>query len=71
MLRRILGMARGRAMRGGTGAARPGMGGPRPDPGRGPRAGRVGPTAGGSSSGDIQRGVRSLMSGFSKRKRGL
>ncbi|HEX2176057.1 MAG TPA: hypothetical protein VHG70_09110 [Nocardioidaceae bacterium] len=69
MLRRILGMARGRAMRGGTGAARPGMGGPRP--GAGPRAGRVGPTAGGSSSGDIQRGVRSLMSGFSKRKRGL
>jgi hypothetical protein len=73
MLRRILGIARGRAMRGGTGAARPGMGGPRPGPAAGPRAGRMGRPgrvgrgpAGGNA--EIQRGVRSIMRGMSRRR---
>jgi hypothetical protein len=71
MLRRIIGMARGRATGGGaTGAARPGMGGPRPM-GRGPRAGRMGPAGGAGGNAEIQRGVRSLISGFGKRRRGL
>ncbi|MDQ4008614.1 MAG: hypothetical protein M3211_11010 [Actinomycetota bacterium] len=60
MIRRFLGMARGRAMRGGAARPRPGMGGPRP----GPRTG-----AGGNA--EIQRGVRSVVRGFGRRRRGL
>ena len=69
MLRRILGIARTQAMRGRT--ARPGMGAPRPGPrpGIGPRAGRPGPGAGGGA--DIERGVRSIVRGLGKRRRGL
>jgi hypothetical protein len=62
MLRRILGIARGRAMRGGAGAARPGMGGPRPGP-------RARPGAGGNA--EIERGVRSVVRGLGRRRRGL
>jgi hypothetical protein len=67
MLRRMIGMARGRAMRGAMGGHRPGPRAGRVGPGVGPRAGRR-PASGGA---EIERGVRSIVRGVARRRRGL